>query len=121
MSKIKLVVERQMTERSDDSEGIRAFHAERAKLIHGLVDSLDLDVRSWGDTDSERPREVVEVIVALGTAGVFTAMVSAFRVWVSRRKIRDVVIEGPKGSIRMRDATASDVSEIARAVGLKLK
>src|SRR6516162_6878044 len=59
----------------------------------------DLKVTSWIDTDADgRPREIAEIIIALGSAGVFTAIVSAIRVWLERNKIKDAVLEAPNGT-----------------------
>ncbi len=73
-------------------EALRA-HEQRAKLIHTLVDAFDLEVKKWdGRINGTQPYEVVEIIIALGSAGVFTAMVSAMKIWVEKKKIKDITI-----------------------------
>jgi len=121
MTNLTLRVARPWVERSDDEEGMNKLHRERAQLLHALTTSLDLDVRAWGATDDVRHHEVVEIIVALGSAGVFTALVGALRVWIDRRKVKGIEITGPRGTIRLEQATAKDVTEIAAAVGLTLR
>src|SRR6516165_9149591 len=80
----------------------------------------DLKVTSWIDTDADgRPREIAEIIIALGSAGVFTAIVSAIRVWLERNKIKDAVLEAPNGTkISVKGATADDIRRIANALRL---
>jgi hypothetical protein len=121
MATLKLTVERTMTTGSTDLAGQRAAAQLRSALLHDLVTVLDLKVKDWGLTDDERPREEVDVVIAaLGSAGVFTAMVTAFRIWIDRRKIKDVRIRMGKGKeISIRGATADDVREIIRALKLR--
>lgn len=119
MAELTLWVHRAWTERFEDVDQRRALHLERSKLMHGLVDTLGIEVKDWGETDAAYPREIVAIIVALGGAGVFTAMVSAFKGWLERDKIRDVEIELSDGSrLRMRGATATDVRRVAKALAL---
>jgi hypothetical protein len=120
MANLKLSIERLWTTSSDDLEGIRRFHEQRSQLIKDMVDTLDLEVTSWIDTDSSgRPREVAEIIIALGSAGVFTAIVSAIRAGFDRNKIKAAVLEAPDGTkISVKGATADDIQRITRALGL---
>ncbi len=122
MTDIRLRVYRTWTERFEDEESRKLLHVQRAKLIHGLADALDLEVKDWGETDSTYPREVVEIILALGTAGVFTAMVSAFKSWLERDKILDIEIITSNGdTLRMRSATSRDIRAIVQKLGLETK
>jgi hypothetical protein len=120
MTELKLIVHRNRTDDPNDEAGIQQFHEERARLIHGLIDTLDLDVKGgvYDVAEGGRPREIAEIIIALGTAGVFAAMVQAFKVWIDRKKIVDVEIVGPSGSIKMSGAITEDVVRIAQAVGV---
>jgi hypothetical protein len=77
-------------------------------------------VENWGTTDSARPREVVEVIVALGSAGAFTAVVSALKHWLDRKKFKRIELKGPGGTLVMEGATAEDVAAVAKAVGFQM-
>lgn len=120
MSQLTLVVHRNMTAGSSDSVGQERYHRERAQLLHEMVDSLGLSVVDWGDTDAERPREVVEVILALGSAGAFSALVAMTQAWLARRKIKELEIRGPKGSITLRGASARDVAVIAESIGFEM-
>lgn len=117
---IKLRIERNWAQRFEDEKSRKALHAQRARLIHGLVDALDLEVKDWGETDAAYPREVVEIIVALGSAGVSTAVVSVVRAWLDRDKIKDVRIVMPDGTnVSLRGASARDVEAITGHLGLR--
>lgn len=122
MDELSLVVWRNETPSSDDIEGQKLLHRERARLLHNLADLLDLPVKSWGNTFTEKPHEWVEIIVALGSAGVFTTLVGALKIWLERKKVTDIVLKGSGGgTISLKGATASDVESIAKAVGFNLK
>lgn len=120
MNTLSVVVHRHFTANSDDVEGKERFHRERAQLIHSLAETVDLTVEDWGNTDSERPREIVEIIVALGSAGAFTALVAITKAWIERRKIPEVELKGPNGTIRLTGATADDAVAIARQIGFTM-
>jgi hypothetical protein len=87
-------------------------------MIHGLIDSLDLEVRSWGRTDDDaNPPETVEIIIAVGAAGVFRAMVAAFQIWTRRDKIDRVDITTPGGTkFSVVGGSAQDIETIAGSV-----
>jgi len=96
-----------------------ALHVERAKLVHGLVDTLELEVNDWGLTDDPYPHEVVEIIVALGSAGVFTAAVSVMKAWLDSDKLEDVAItlsDGTKLSVGR--TSQRQLVAVARELGL---
>jgi hypothetical protein len=119
MAELTLRVHRAWTERFEDVDQRRALHLDRSKRVHGLVDTLGLEVKDWGETDAAYPREIVEIIVALGGAGVFTAMVSVFKAWLERDKMRDVELVLPDGTcLRVRSAKATDIQRVAQALGL---
>jgi hypothetical protein len=110
---------------TEDPTQARLEQKQRAKLIHSLVDALDLEVTQWGDTDDSEPHEVVEIIIALGSAGVFTAMVSIIKIWVEKEKIKNLTlkIEIPgKPIIQLNAAgiTESQVQSILTTVKDKL-
>jgi len=120
MADVTLRVHRKQAERFEDEEGRRSFHTQRARLIHGLVDTLDLEVKDWGETDATYPHEWVDIIVALGSAGVFMAMVNAFKVWTERDKIDNVEIITPDGpTLRIRNATSRDIRAVLQRLGLQ--
>jgi hypothetical protein len=121
MPKIKIMVARPWVANSDDEEGMNLLHRERAELLHALATTLDLDVKDWGGTDDTRHHEVVEIIVALGSAGVFSALVEAFKVWVDLQKVKSIEISGRHGTIKLEQATAKDAAAIAALVGLTLR
>ncbi len=103
----------------ETEEQRRLFHIERAKLVHGLVDTLGLEVKNWGHTDDVYPHEVVEVIIALGSAGAFTAIASIFRAWLDSKMIKDVDIAFPDGTkVKVGSTNQRDLKVIAREFGL---
>lgn len=112
---ITVTVERFRPKPSNDTE-IWALHEQRSALIRGLISSLDLEVKGWKDTDKNGwPCEIAEIIIGLGSAGVFTAMVTAFRIWIERGKIKDVSIKCPNGKeFHLKGVTAEDVIKITR-------
>lgn len=119
MTDVTFLVFRPWTERSDDEEGRRLLHKERARLLHTLVDAVDVEVVDWGDTDGAYPREVVEIIAALGSAGVFTALVQVFRSWIERSKMKDVCVRTRAGDeISIARASAEDIDRVIRSLRL---
>ena len=123
MAELKLIVERLRTQDPNDVAGIRRFHEQRATLIKGLVDTLDLDVKSWNDTDENGwPREIAEVVIDVVKAGALTAvlpaMVAVIKVWLDRKKLIDVTIEANGAKISAKGATAEDIQKIAQSAGL---
>jgi hypothetical protein len=64
-----------------------AFHKARAEAIHDLVDACGLKVRSWGATDDEFPREIVEIIVPIASAAI-GSVATVLAAWVSTRGSR---------------------------------
>jgi len=71
MVNVNVSVQRNMVETSAERESQKNFHLERAKLIHSLVDTLDLKVKDWGITDAniEQLHEWDDLIIAFGSAG----------------------------------------------------
>jgi RNA-binding protein YhbY len=120
MAEVKLCIRRGFTELPDDKEGQKILVAERKKLFDGLVNALDLEVKNRGEIDNpEPPHEVIEVIVALGGAGVFTAMVSVFKAWLESKKIQMIDLEchradGEVVKVRMQSATVEEVQTVLR-------
>ena len=59
-------------------------HRERSAAIHALIDEAGLEVTDWGQTDSDTPREIVDVIVPIVTTAI-PAVASILAAWVSVR------------------------------------
>lgn len=124
MSEVKLYIRRGFTELPDDKEGQKTLVAERKRLFDGLVNALDLEVKNRGEIDNpEPPHEVVEIIIALGSAGVFTAMVSVFKAWLESKKIQMIDIECQKADgepvkVRMQSATVEEVQTVLRELAI---
>lgn len=96
-------------------------HRNRAKLMHAMVDGLGIKATGWSQTDSKTPHEFTAIILALGTAGVFQAVVSIVKAWLDRDKIPEVELScvGQK-PIVLTKATRKDVVAIAKAIGYKI-
>jgi hypothetical protein len=118
MANLILMVERLRTSSSADHEGIRQFHEQRHQLIQEMVEKFDLDVTSWIDTHPDgRPREWAEIIIALGTAGIVSGIVTLAQTWIARRKISDFTIGTPDlPAVSLKGATAEDIERIIRAL-----
>jgi hypothetical protein len=56
---------------------------QRSRLLHELSGVDGVEVIDWGDTDSERPQEVVEVLVAVLPASI-AAVASLVTAWITR-------------------------------------
>jgi Effector Associated Constant Component 1 len=120
VAEVKLFIRRGFTELPDDKKGQKILVAERKRLFDGLVNALDLEVKNRSEIDNpEPPHEVIEVIVALGSAGVFTAMVSVFKAWLESKKIQMIDLEcqradGEAVKVRMHSATVEEVQTVLR-------
>lgn len=116
---ITIVIERFRPESAHDAETWK-LHEQRSELIRSLVNSLDLELKGWNDTDQNGwPREIAEVIVVLGSSSILTAMLTAFKIWIDRKKIKAVSIKKPDGSIiNIEGATINDIGKIAKELGL---
>jgi hypothetical protein len=119
MSEVKLYIRRGFTVFPGDIEAQKVLVAERKKLFDGLVNTLDLEVKDRGEMDNpEPPHEVVEVIIALGTAGAFTALVNICKVWLDSKKIPSVKFElrnadGELVTLTIEGATSEQFDTIA--------
>ncbi len=107
---------------AEDKEVQWRTHEDRKQVIENVLASQHLEV--VGDvidthinpeTGEESPNEVAEIIIALGSAGVFTALASAFKHWLDRNKIAEVSI---LRELKLSGATADDVIRIGRELGL---
>jgi len=122
------------------SAEVTAYADHRSQLIHRLVDDTGVTVVSWGETDGQHPREVVEVVLAVVPAAI-GALGVVLAAWISRPK-RNEPLEpaGPKPppdtnvalpgiSLRRHDGTQLQVTyrddlkpqEIQRLVGAFLE
>ena len=119
-SEVKLYIRRGYTDLLDDKDGQRILVAERKRLFDGLMNALDLEVKDRGEMDNLEPQhKVVEVIIALGSAGFFTAMVSVFKAWLESKKIQMIDLEcknvdGEAVKVRIQSATIEEVQTVLR-------
>lgn len=120
MAEVKLYIRRGLTEVAGDEKEQEFLVAERKRLFDDLVNTLKLEVIDPGEMNNLKPpHEVVEVIIALGGARVFTAMVSAFNDWLESKKIGIVEIEcrsldGKVVKVKMESATLKAVETVMR-------
>src|SRR5262245_45770096 len=61
---IRIAFWRHITASASDPEVLN-LHRKRAAIVHELVDTSGLDVKSWGNVDAAHPAEVVEILVAV--------------------------------------------------------
>jgi hypothetical protein len=85
---ITLAVARHESEVSPSSPTTE-YAKQRSQLLHSLADDLGVPVRSWGETDSAHPHEVVEVILVLSQV-VIPALATVLAAWITRwpRKVK---------------------------------
>jgi hypothetical protein len=115
MADVVLKFYRMQTERFEDEAGRKALHLQRAKLLHGLVDTVGLDVKDWGETDLEYPREVVEVMLALAPI-VVPAVASVINTWLKQRNLLAFSVKQKDGTeIRISRASLRDVQALLKA------
>jgi hypothetical protein len=90
-----LTIERNMAEIGTDKERMTQYHQERARLLHGLADTLSLDVKDWGltDTTGERIPETSELQLVLADAAVIQAAAAVIGVWLQFRQLRSVEVK----------------------------
>jgi hypothetical protein len=102
------------------SAEVEAYAQHRSQLIHQLVDDTGVTVASWGETDGAHPREVVEIVVAVGPTLIAT-LGSVLTAWIVHRgKAKPVA--SPAGPPPPRDTTAAlPGASILRADGARLQ
>ena len=104
----------------NDSMSEMEYHNLRKQLVNDLLKEYQLTVNKNNDgwknlNDIERPHEYAEIIIALGTAGVFTSIVTAFKNWLDDKKIGEINIKKPDGSeIRLSGIKKEDIKELAK-------
>lgn len=76
-------------------EGIEPH--KRVLLLHGLVDTLGLDVKDWGNTDDGQLHEGVQIVTIIVPA-VLTAFVTIVKTWIERDMVKGVIIKLKDGS-----------------------
>jgi hypothetical protein len=125
MVDVTVRVHRNMAERSDDVQTQEEYHRQRSHLLHALVDALDIQVKNWDitDADIQHSHEWDNVIMAFGSAAAFTAAVTAFQVWLERRKVDNVEIIWEKGNkkktLRVRGGTPQSIRSFSRQLNFK--
>jgi hypothetical protein len=119
-SEVVLRVHRPWTRDFEDVEGRTQLHRDRSKLLHGMVDALALEVRSWGETDESYPREWVEIAIAVTSATVAAAVGEVVKAWLDRGKALDVEIARPDGTtFSVRGMTQDERAQLGRLLWQK--
>lgn len=91
-------------------------HQERAVLLHGMKESLGIEVTNWGDTDAKHPSEIVEVIIAL-TPVVVPALAILIKLWLESRRLEKVRIVLPNGTrVEVGSGTPEQIASILQSV-----
>jgi len=107
---------------TDDLTARRRLHAERSRLLHGLVDALGIDVEDWGETDGQYPREYVEIAVTLASAAVGGAVAEVVKYWLTSRSVREVELVKPDGStISVRGMSPEERAALGRMLWSKAR
>jgi hypothetical protein len=94
---LTLRVHRNWTDDFNDVAGRKALHRDRARLLHEEAERLGLEVIDWGQTDSETPREIVEIVIAFTSQLAAEGLAEAIKGWWKSRKVKDVEVVPPNG------------------------
>ncbi len=129
MRDVKLRVHRSLT--ATDMEGIKAFHRERSKMIHGVVDTLGLEVKDWGRTSvgptPRRTNEYVDILLVIATQAVAGVLAGILVYWLTKgsqhtRVVVDVELVKPSGTtISIRGMPLEQVKRIIWSSGTPAK
>lgn len=99
MDTLTLAIHRPWTETFSDVDGRKALHLARAEMLHTMAKDLDLNIISWGDTDGEYPREVVEIVITVASTLIAEAISAYIKEWWKTRRVKEVEIVS--GSARL--------------------
>jgi hypothetical protein len=112
---VRLGIHRKWTEAADDAAAQMAFHKYRAKLIHGMVDALDIEVRDWERLDDTRHHEFVEILVVIGPP-LITAAVAIWKHWIDSGKVQSIeVVKADGTKVNIKGATSDQVVAAIKA------
>jgi hypothetical protein len=95
-----------------------AEHRDRQDLVRALTQTPEVELRDSRNLDTAEPHEVAEVILAIGTAGGFTAVVGLVKAWFGRNKVGHCVLTTSAGSLDVSGATAEEIERLMAASGL---
>ncbi len=98
---VRVVAWRQRTSGSSDPEH-EVLHRERAALLHRWATDSDLTVGDWGETDGERPREFVEMLLSVSqaalAAGLGALMSGSVKAYFDRKSAKAGKPAAPRGA-----------------------
>ena len=90
-------------------------HRERAALLHGMKETLGIEVINWGATDDEHPSEIVELIVIL-TPVVVPALATLLKLWLDSRRIEKMIIVRPDSTrIEVSGGTLEQIASVLQS------
>jgi len=113
---VTLLVHRKWTETEDETAAQIAFHKYRARLIHGMVDALDIEVKQWERLDDTRHHEVVEIIIVLGPP-LIAAAVAIWKHWLDSKKVQEIEVVKPDTTkVSIKGVTPEQAEAIIRAL-----
>ena len=118
MVDVQFTVER-ISELPYIEEREKKYHKERAKLVKQVLRSQDIEViknDEWKKMNGEEPHEYVEIITAMGSAGVFAAAVAAFKAYLDHRKLKSVEIRSRGQYIKLENATPEQIKKVIKAL-----
>jgi hypothetical protein len=98
------------------------YHNLRARLVNELADVLDLSItedKEWEKMNTlKQPHEFIELIIGIGSVVVFGAMITAFKKWKDRKKIKDFEITLPHGAKKYSNniLTETDINNISHSI-----
>ena len=118
---LELVIEPRSEEYSPDDDRWRAQVVSLRQELQAQVDTTE-----HGRLVPGTKGTIAELVVALGSAGAFTAMVDCFRAWLSRDKHRRIDVRWDEDGVERYvtftgDAVDADtVREVARAAAARV-
>ena len=69
--------------------------------------------------NENKPHEHVDIIIALGTAGVFAVILEAFKLYLDRNKLSLVRFQKPDGSlIELKNVKSEHIKDIVKEFNL---
>ena len=97
MIRLIIVFARRLTASSEDWEGRRALHRERAEIVDKFVSQFELEVRDWGETHADYPREEVTIQAEASSTEAVDALLNQARMTVRDGDLLDVRVTLPNG------------------------
>lgn len=119
MVNLRFNVYRAWADRFEDAAERQRLHELRAQLLHGLVESLSLQVIDWGKTDGEYPHESVTVVFSVEDIKVFENIITFLQQWYKQGKIIMATVGRMEDSkeTRIERANKDELQKLSRSLG----